>query len=224
MCRGLPLHPAVLPQQQHSQRRPLQQQPHQHCPHPLHTQRHLHRQQQGALAAAASGAAGGDAGGSLSGSGSPKNSSSDITGTQAFQFKHVYSPQRQAHLPQGSWAAQPLQQAQQQAQPQSTQQAQEAQELASVAYVAGEQSRLDPEAVLWTPRGPRGSVNLRNPWAAHFRVTHVPPPLPASLPGSDWWHVEALNTYSRNWPSLKWVGGKLQFRPGFLEPFDDPKV
>jgi hypothetical protein len=36
--------------------------------------------------------------------------------------------------------------------------------------------------------------------------------------------VEALNNYSREWPSLKRIDGKWQFRKGFLEPFDDPKV
>lgn len=36
--------------------------------------------------------------------------------------------------------------------------------------------------------------------------------------------VEALNDYSREWPSFKQVDGKWQFRKGFLEPFDDPKV
>lgn len=49
--------------------------------------------------------------------------------------------------------------------------------------------------------------------SSHYRHT----------PG-DTYHVEMLNNYSRNWPSIKWVDGKPQLRPGFLEPFDDPKV
>jgi hypothetical protein len=36
--------------------------------------------------------------------------------------------------------------------------------------------------------------------------------------------IEALNDYSRDWPSFKRIDGKWQFRKGFLEPFDDPKV
>jgi hypothetical protein len=36
--------------------------------------------------------------------------------------------------------------------------------------------------------------------------------------------VEALNDYSKDWPSFKRVDGSWQFRKGFLEPFDDPKV
>lgn len=90
---------------------------------------------------------------------------------------------------------------------------------------AGEQARLDPEQTFWRQQAPvPSSVRLTNPWAQHFRVARVPMPVPVSLPGSDYWHVEMLNNYATNWPSVKWVDGKLQFRKGFLEPFDDPKV
>lgn len=101
-------------------------------------------------------------------------------------------------------------------------------------HVAGEDARLNPQQVFWssnsTTQGQTSaaatgdSVKLRNPWAQHFRVTPVQAPVPVSLPGSGYWQVEMLQDYSTSWPSLKWVDGKLQFRKGFLEPFDDPKV
>lgn len=137
---------------------------------------------------------------------SASNHNSSSSSSQAFRFKHQYDPEQQSHLPQGSWAAWPLD------------------DGTMKAAVAGEDTRIDPEQTLWHKQGPEGSINLRNPWSRYFRVTPVTSPLPTSLPGSDYWHVEMLNNYSRDWPSLKWVDGKFQFRKGFLEPFDDPKV
>lgn len=125
-------------------------------------------------------------------------------GSQAFRFKHNYNPQQLSHLPNGSWFGWPLEDGQR-------------------ASVVGEQ-RLDPEQTFWRQQGSEGSVKVSNPWAKHVRVSRVPMPVPVSLPGSEYWHVEMLNNYATNWPSLKWVDGKLQFRKGFLEPIDDPKV
>lgn len=89
--------------------------------------------------------------------------------------------------------------------------------------VATEQMRINPET-LWDQQMPPGSIELNNPFAKHFRATKVQMPEPFSLPGTEYWQVEALNDYSREWPSFKQVDGKWQFRKGFLEPFDDPKV
>lgn len=125
--------------------------------------------------------------------------------SQAFRFKHQYNPQQLSHLGPGSWFGWPTRDGQR-------------------ATVAGEAARLDPEQTFWSSQGPQDSVKLRNPWASHFRVAHVPMPVPVSLPGSDYWHVEMFNNYSTNWPSVKFLDGKLQFRKGWLEPFDDPKV
>ena len=125
--------------------------------------------------------------------------------SQAFRFKHKFNPQQQSHLPNGSWYGWPLKEGQKMG-------------------VPSEGVRLDPQRTFWRPQGPSGAVKLGNPWAQQFRVARVAAPVPISLPGSDYWHVEMLNNYSTNWPSIKWVDGKLQFRKGFLEPFDDPKV
>lgn len=125
--------------------------------------------------------------------------------SQAFRFKHKYNPQQLTHLGQGSWFGWPVEEAER-------------------ATVPGEAARLNPEQTFWRTEGPEDSVKLHNPWASHFRVKRVPMPVPTSLPGSDYWHVEMLNDYSTNWPSIKFADGKLQFRKGFLEPFDDPKV
>jgi hypothetical protein len=126
--------------------------------------------------------------------------------SQAFRFKHKFNPQQLSpDLGSSSSFGWPLQDGQR-------------------ATVAGEGARLDPEQTFWSSTGPQDAVQLRNPWASKFRVKRVPMPVPVSLPGSEYWHVEMLNNYSTNWPSLKFVDGKLQFRKGFLEPFDDPKV
>lgn len=126
--------------------------------------------------------------------------------SQAFRFKHKFNPQQLSpDLGSGSSFGWPLRDGER-------------------ATVAGEGARLDPEQTFWSSTGPQHAVQLRNPWASKFRVSKVPMPVPVSLPGSEYWHVEMLNNYSTNWPSLKFVDGKLQFRKGFLEPFDDPKV
>lgn len=125
--------------------------------------------------------------------------------SQAFRFKHNFDPQQLSRMPKGGWFGSPLSDG-------------------ARAKVAGEGARLDPQKTFWQDQGPLDSVKLGNPWAHHYRVSRVPMPVPVSLPGSDYWHVEMLNNYATNWPSVKWVDGKLQFRKGFLEPFDDPKV
>eukprot|EP00879_Flechtneria_rotunda_P003831 GHRR01004071.1.p1 GENE.GHRR01004071.1~~GHRR01004071.1.p1 ORF type:complete len:321 (+),score=73.43 GHRR01004071.1:175-1137(+) len=89
--------------------------------------------------------------------------------------------------------------------------------------VATEETKLKPEE-LWSDQGTPDSVTVNNTFAQRFRVTKVPVPVPVSLPGSEFWHVEMLQDYSKDWPSFKLVDGKLQFRKGFLEPIDDPKV
>lgn len=128
--------------------------------------------------------------------------------SQAFRFKHKYNPQQLSpDLGSSSWFGWPLKDGER------------------ATGIAGEGTRLDPEQTFWSSTGgPQDAVQLRNPWASKFRVSRVPMPVPVSLPGSEYWHVEMLNNYSTNWPSLKFVDGKLQFRKGFLEPFDDPKV
>lgn len=130
---------------------------------------------------------------------SPKDS-------QAFRFKHNYDPQTLSHLPPDSAFAWPTSNGQR-------------------ASIVGEE-RLDPDQMqaFYRSQHTADSKELGNPWSQNFRVSRVPMPVPVSLPGSEYWQVEMLNNYSRSWPSVKFVDGKLQFRKGFLEPFDDPKV
>lgn len=125
-----------------------------------------------------------------------------------YRFKHHFKPER-TQQPSNPWVSWP---------------ADEDPALTNRIGVADEDTRIDPEQDLWHSSGPAGSITLRNPYAQHFRLKKVNVPVPMSLPGSDYWHVEALNDYSKNWPSLKFVDGKLQFRKGFLEPVYDPKV
>eukprot|EP00878_Enallax_costatus_P025795 GHUV01027625.1.p1 GENE.GHUV01027625.1~~GHUV01027625.1.p1 ORF type:complete len:208 (+),score=33.82 GHUV01027625.1:291-914(+) len=133
---------------------------------------------------------------------------SSASDSQVYRFKHQFKPER-TQQPRDSWLAWP---------------GQEDPALTDRIGVADEDTRIDPQKELWHSEGPVGSLTLNNPYAQHFRVKRVHIPVPVSLPGSEYWHVEALNDYSKNWPSLKFVDGKLQFRKGFLEVVDDPKV
>jgi hypothetical protein len=127
--------------------------------------------------------------------------------SQAFRFKHNYDPQKLSHMSPDSAFAWPTSDGER-------------------ASVVSEQTRLDPEQMqaFYRKQQSADSKELHNPWSQNFRVSRVPLPVPVSWPGSEYWQVEMLNNYSTSWPSLKFADGKLQFRKGFLEPFDDPKV
>jgi hypothetical protein len=82
--------------------------------------------------------------------------------------------------------------------------------------------RINPRA-LWPPRSSPDSIDLSNRYAQQFRVTPAPVPVPISLPGTEYWYVEALNDYSKEWPSIRITQGHVQLRAGFLNFVDDPK-
>jgi hypothetical protein len=48
--------------------------------------------------------------------------------------------------------------------------------------------------------------------------------VPISFPGSDYWQVEILRDYSKDWPALTRTEDGWRFRPGFLSPVADPKL
>lgn len=127
--------------------------------------------------------------------------------SQVYRFRHHYKPE-QMQQPADTLLGWPLE---------------DDAAYSSRVAVATEQTRIDPME-LWDASSAAGSIKLRNPFAQQFRATKVAVPVPTSLPGSEFWQVEALNDYSKEWPSFKRVDGKWEFRKGFLEPVDDPKV
>ncbi len=93
-----------------------------------------------------------------------------------------------------------------------------------IALEAHEASGPLPEQ-LWQPQAPPGSVEARNPRAQRSRVRHMPVSLPFSLPGMEYWNVELLHDYSRQWPSIgRDAKGRVQLRLGMLAGLDDPKL
>lgn len=129
---------------------------------------------------------------------------------QVFRFKHQFHPD-QTGQPKNTWLGWPLQHPQQ------------SPLESNRAGIVSEDTRVIPEE-LWDAQGPAGSCSIRSPYAQHYRVSRVAVPVPVSLPGTEFWQVEMLSDYSKKWPSISFVDGKLQFHKGFLEPVDDPKV
>jgi hypothetical protein len=63
------------------------------------------------------------------------------------------------------------------------------------------------------------------PRAPSPRPRQAPVPVPVSFPGSDYWQVDILHDYSKEWPRLaKLPDGKWHLRRGFLGPFADPRL
>lgn len=75
----------------------------------------------------------------------------------------------------------------------------------------------------WDPQG-EGSLALPNPSAQRFRIKQVPLPVPVSFPGSDYWEVEVLHDYSKEWPRVEKTDAGWHLRRGFLGPIADPKL
>lgn len=70
-------------------------------------------------------------------------------------------------------------------------------------------------------------------WQRRPRTTHAthanthpqaPIPVPMSFPGSDYWEVEILRDYSKDWPRLEKGEAGWRLRAGFLAPLADPKL
>ncbi|GBG00542.1 hypothetical protein Rsub_13245 [Raphidocelis subcapitata] len=96
-------------------------------------------------------------------------------------------------------------------------------ELAAPSRHAQQCDMSDTAADHWPP-AEAGAVALPNPQAQRFRIRQAPIPVPISFPGSDYWHVDILRDYSKDWPSLRKTEDGWHFRPGFLSPIADPKL
>ncbi len=57
-----------------------------------------------------------------------------------------------------------------------------------------------------------GAGQPSTPHAQQCRVVPVAVPSSGSLPGTEYWQVEALKDYSRAWPSVKMSKGRLELR------------
>lgn len=126
---------------------------------------------------------------------------------QSHRFKHVFRPD-QSNLPEQYWLTWPT----------------EYKDLNSghVAQLTTDQ-RCRP-GDFWDPQAPPDALQPGNPYAQKFRIRKTPVPVPVSFPGSEYWTVEMLNDYSKEWPSIRIVDGYIQFRKGFLGPVVDPKA
>ena len=176
------------------------------------------RSGRGALVAGAAGA------GSGSGSGS---------GSQAYRFKYIYDPAgpdaaaldpRQRRARQRDALAAPLGERDRAAAGSGSGGPGAGGDAGALATSWGD-APVDPQQLWGADGGGAGSVALPNPHAQRFRIRQAPLPVPVSFPGSDYWEVEALRDYSRDWPRLaRAPGGGWALRRGFLAPLADPKL
>ena len=124
---------------------------------------------------------------------------------QGIRFKHIFKPE-QSGSPE-AWRSWP---------------AEQFEEPNDHVHVQQQDERINPRS-LWPARSSPHSFKVNNPYAQKFRVTPAPVPVPVSLPGTEYWYVEALNDYSKEWPSIRITQGHVQLRAGFLKYVDDPK-
>lgn len=92
-----------------------------------------------------------------------------------------------------------------------------------VATIVDASENFKPEQ-FWDPHSPPGSLQPRNPYSQKWRIKQVNLPQPFSLPGSDYWHVEMLNDYKKELPSIRVTDNHVQLRLGVLGQVADPPL
>jgi hypothetical protein len=80
----------------------------------------------------------------------------------------------------------------------------------------------EPQALWDSMPLPPGAKALRSSVVQRARVAPVPVPASLSLPGTEYWHVDALHDYSREAPHVRVTRDHVQLRKGWLAGVDDP--